>query len=133
RDKIGLMVIGNNCPRTEAANDYQVYAPNVFSPNGDGINDRFFLQGNDFISVKSLRIFSRWGELVFEAENMPLNEFSLGWDGTFKGEKSGNGVFAWLAEIETANGEVKRVYANVAILKKKTRPGQVAFFISGVN
>jgi hypothetical protein len=43
-----------------------IFVPNVFSPNGDGVNDLFKVEGNTIVSVLSLRIFDRWGGLVYE-------------------------------------------------------------------
>ena len=45
-----------------------IYAPNVFSPNADGLNDRFYLQAKNEILIKTLRIYNRWGAVVFEQE-----------------------------------------------------------------
>ncbi|MCB0520745.1 MAG: gliding motility-associated C-terminal domain-containing protein [Lewinellaceae bacterium] len=83
----------------------RVYAPNAFSPNGDGINDTFFLQGKGTATVGSLKVFSRWGALVFEQYNTPLNDAASGWDGTFKGKTLQPGIFAWVAEVVFLDGE----------------------------
>jgi gliding motility-associated-like protein len=55
-----------------------VLVPNMFSPNGDGMNDLFFVYGNNIREV-ALKIFNRWGEKVFDTENI-----YKGWDGTYK-------------------------------------------------
>ena len=56
-----------------------IYIPNAFSPNNDDINDLFFVQaGKNVQSIKSIRIFSRWGEKVFEIYNVPPNDKSWG-------------------------------------------------------
>lgn len=95
-----------------------VYIPNVFSPNGDGLNDRFTIYGGPAVSqVRDLKIFSRWGSLVFEASNFQVNDESLGWDGTFKGKKMDPAVFAYLAEIEFIDGEVLLFEGDVTILR----------------
>ena len=52
-----------------------VYVPNIFSPNGDGSNDLFWIHGEDNdIMIESLLIYDRWGSLVYEAEDMPVGE-----------------------------------------------------------
>lgn len=66
-----------------------VFLPNAFSPNGDGKND-FFLPRSDFLTKINLVIYSRWGEKVFET-----NELTPGWDGSFKGEKLSPDVFGY--------------------------------------
>lgn len=82
-----------------------VFVPNAFSPNDDGINDRFSIFGGPEVAqVKLFRVFSRWGELVFERRDFAANDESSGWDGKFKGKPLGQGVFAWFAEIEFIDG-----------------------------
>lgn len=75
-------------------NDF-IAAPQAFSPNGDGANDEFFLFYNGSFDWVEFRVFNRWGELVFETNN-----FSEGWDGTYKGElqEEGNYSFYVLAK-----------------------------------
>ena len=79
----------------------QIYIPNVFSPNGDGINDIFYIQTNDRISeVVSFRIFDRWGNVVFEDYHFLPNEPQHGWDGRFKEKIMNPAVFTYLAELK---------------------------------
>jgi hypothetical protein len=54
-----------------------------------------------------LQIFSRWGELVFQKENFPPNDESLGWDGFFKGKKMNSNVFVVVVSVVFKNGEVE--------------------------
>ena len=61
--------------------DLAVYAPNAFTPNGDGLNDFFEVKGLGIKKYK-LQIYSRWGELIYESENLEDQ-----WDGTFNGKK----------------------------------------------
>jgi gliding motility-associated-like protein len=98
--------------------DYPVYFPSGFSPNGDGANDYYtVLRGPAVNQVLSLRVFDRWGELIYEGENLPLNVESAGWDGTFKGEKMDSGVFVYLAEIQFIDGEVAQYQGDVSLLR----------------
>ncbi|GAB4494034.1 MAG: hypothetical protein OHK0019_19330 [Saprospiraceae bacterium] len=85
----------------------QIYAPNIFSPNEDGINDFFILFSDpeDFSHIESLQIYDRWGGLMFEGRTLALNNEQQGWDGTWRGMKMPPGVYTWLAEIKLANGD----------------------------
>ena len=77
-----------------------VYIPNAFSPNGDGINDLFNVFGGaEVLQVKSFKVFDRWGEHVFALRNFPPNNPGIGWDGSFKGKEMQGAVFAWTAEV----------------------------------
>ncbi len=83
-----------------------LYVPNVFSPNGDGLNDFWTLYAG--VSVKtlnSLQIFDRWGELLYFLEApVAVNEWP-GWDGNARGEPMNPGVFVYYLEVELVNGE----------------------------
>lgn len=76
-----------------------VFAPNVFSPNGDNINDYFYIQGDEGAVVKHLSVFNRWGELLYQTQEVPVNQPTEGWDGSFQGEKMIPGVYIFYAEI----------------------------------
>ncbi len=74
----------------------EVYVPNAFSPNGDGINDRLTVYGNEDVKmIDYYRLFNRWGELVFEQKNIPPNDPLYGWDGIFKSEPANPAVFVY--------------------------------------
>jgi len=78
----------------------KVFIPNVFSPNDDNINDVFYLQANDFaIEVEYLIVADRWGDVVFEKHNFPINDPGFGWDGTLDGKKMFPAVYTYLARI----------------------------------
>ncbi len=95
-----------------------VHIPNIFSPNGDGINDLFTIYGGFAArEIKSLRVFSRWGELIFETRNIPLNDERLGWDGTFNGVRLSSGVFAYFAEVEFLDSEILIFEGDVTLVK----------------
>ncbi len=95
-----------------------IYIPNVFSPNGDGLNDYFTVYGGPAArSIRTLKIFARWGNLVYEGYNLPLNDESSGWDGFFKGKLMDPSVFAYLAEVEFIDGVVVLYEGDVTILR----------------
>ncbi len=95
-----------------------VYIPNVFSPNGDGTNDSFYPHGDISARlVTNFKIFDRWGELVYEANNVNLNDPNDSWDGTMKGQSMNPGVFVYLIEIQFVDGFVKLYQGDVSIIK----------------
>ena len=83
-----------------------LYVPNVFSPNGDGLNDRFSVFGGRAVaSVRLLRVYDRWGSLVFEGRDLPPDG-SSGWDGrSAAGGDCPPGIYVWRYEAALANGE----------------------------
>ena len=85
----------------------EIYAPNIFSPNGDGNNDVFWVQGEDEdVMIESLLIYDRWGNKIYEAEDMVVGESSRGWDGTYNGSTVNPGVYVYTLEIRTATGDI---------------------------
>ncbi len=108
KDKITIFVICNNA---------NVFIPNTFSPNGDGMNDQFYIRGTGLFTIKTLRIFNRWGQVVFEKSNVRPNESSDGWDGTFKGEKLTPDVFVYTVDVICDNNAPLRFQGNVALIK----------------
>ena len=95
-----------------------VYFPNAFSPNDDGINDLFFIGAGKAVSkIISLEIYSRWGEQIFNENNISINDPSVGWNGKFKGEKMDSGVFLWVAEIEFIDGEIIEYTGDLVLME----------------
>ena len=74
-------------------NNESVFVPNTFTPNDDGVNDIFYPRGNGIKSVKHLRVYNRWGQLIFERLNFNTDDRNAGWDGTFKGQKLSPDVY----------------------------------------
>jgi gliding motility-associated-like protein len=93
-----------------------LFIPNSFTPNNDGTNDVFYPRGKGLDKVKSLRIFNRWGQIVFEKKDFPVNDASQGWNGSFKGTRPVAGVYIYQAEVYCENGEIIRLDGNVALI-----------------
>lgn len=95
-----------------------VFLPNVFSPNGDGINDVFVPEGgNDVQQVVEFKVFDRYGALLYEANNFSPGDAAFGWDGRFKERPLGSGVFVWFAKIRFIDGVEELYRGDVTILR----------------
>ncbi|MBK7344294.1 MAG: gliding motility-associated C-terminal domain-containing protein [Saprospiraceae bacterium] len=71
-----------------------IYIPNSFSPNDDGINDWFTVFSNEEgVVVRNLAIYDRWGNALFSQADLPVNDPSAGWNGTYRNEKMDPGVY----------------------------------------
>ena len=67
------------------------YLPNAFTPNGDGLNDKFAaVQKYDYINKYHISIYNRWGQMIFET-----NDINSGWDGTYKGHPCMLGTYVY--------------------------------------
>ncbi len=98
-------------------NGSNVFIPNTFSPNGDGANDVFYIRGKGLFGVKVMKIFNRWGELVFEKTNFTPNDAALGWDGMFKGNKLTPDVYVYFVEVTCDNSIILKYQGNVTLLR----------------
>jgi gliding motility-associated-like protein len=94
-----------------------LFIPNTFSPNGDGINDMFYPRGTGVYLIKSLRIYNRWGEIVFEKLNFNVNDASAGWNGLYKGQKLSPDVFVYTCEVVCENNEVLLSTGDVTLIR----------------
>jgi gliding motility-associated-like protein len=94
-----------------------IFIPNTFSPNADGTNDLFYPRGSGVFSIKSMKVFSRWGEVVFEQNNFNANDVSKAWNGTFKGSKLNPDVYVYIVEVLCDNNEAIVFKGNVALIK----------------
>ncbi|MEL6986993.1 MAG: gliding motility-associated C-terminal domain-containing protein [Bacteroidota bacterium] len=82
----------------------RVFGPNAFSPNGDNINDLFFLQSDRNDPILKIQIFDRWGGLMYEARDILLNDQAPGWDGRVGNKLANIGVYVWVAEVAFLDG-----------------------------
>ena len=96
----------------------QLFVPNTFTPNGDGLNDYFFPRGEGGIKIiKVFRVFDRWGEIVFEKKDMQVNAEFNGWDGTYHGRKLAPDVYVYVMQTDCDNGESLMWKGDVTLLK----------------
>ncbi len=119
-----LTVEDNGCSDSDAltifvSKERDVFVPNVFSPNGDLINDRFTIFGNEehVTNIKSFLIFNRWGEEVFKGLNLPPNDPNSGWDGTYRDQPLNPAVFTWFIEVEFIDGSIELYEGDVSLVK----------------
>ncbi len=97
--------------------DRNVYIPNVISPNGDGVNDRFIVFADKNVrEIKTMKIFDRWGEEVFEQYDFLPNNPALGWDGKYRGRKSNGNVFVYFVVIEFVDGQKVQFSGDITIV-----------------
>ncbi|MGZ3931328.1 MAG: T9SS type B sorting domain-containing protein, partial [Bacteroidia bacterium] len=87
--------------------DFTMYIPNTFTPNGDGINDQFMPKGMGFRPESfEMLIFDRWGTLIFKT-----NDIYKGWDGTVKGALVQNDVYIYKVKCITGVRGARKEYA----------------------
>lgn len=102
---IYVYVIADEC------NESVVYLPTGFTPNEDGVNDILFIHSN-FITDVYLTIYDRWGEKLFET-----NDVNKGWDGTFKGKALDQGVYGYYMTFKCNNGQESFKKGNITLMR----------------
>ncbi len=107
----------NNCVVNDTAEvfmtdvcNYHLFIPNVFSPNGDGLNDVLYVRGKGFKNF-SFVVFDRWGNKVFESTDK-----EIGWDGKFRGKLVDSGVFVYHIKVEYFDGTKVVKDGNVGVV-----------------
>ncbi|WP_202929055.1 PKD domain-containing protein [Chitinophaga agri] len=81
-----------------------VFLPTAFSPNRDGKNEWFYPKGRGVKEVVSMRMYDRWGSLVFERDHFQINSATAGWDGTWKGQIAPVGTYVYAIETMCEDG-----------------------------
>jgi gliding motility-associated-like protein len=91
-----------------------VKIPNVFSPNGDGVNDTYFPFAKGLVEVTEFKVYNRQGQLLHDDINKP-------WDGNFNGEPQPNGVYVCLISYYSQDPrkekETKYVQVNITLIR----------------
>jgi gliding motility-associated-like protein len=119
-----VKVLNNGgCTSSDAVNvfivckEVNLFMPNTFSPNGDGMNDIYYPRGRGIKLVRSFKIFNRWGEQVFRRDNFNANEVSSAWDGRFKGRELAPDVYVWIIDVVCDNDTIITLKGDVALVR----------------
>jgi len=81
------------------------------------MNDVFYPRGTGLFTVKTFRVFNRWGEIVYERNAFMPNDASAGWNGTFNGKKLNPDVYVYTIEIVCDNNNTLVFKGNVALIQ----------------
>lgn len=95
----------------------KIYVPTGFTPNDDNTNDILFVHGQESAKILNFRIFDRWGEMVFEANDFIPNQISTGWDGNFRGQMMMPEVYVWVLEVEYLDGYKEVLHGQTTLIR----------------
>jgi gliding motility-associated-like protein len=95
----------------------QLFIPNAFTPNGDGQNDVFYPRGTGVKTIKTFRIYNRWGEMLFERMGIDVNDASNAWDGSYRGGTPRPDVYVYIIEAVCETGEPINVKGDVTVIR----------------
>jgi gliding motility-associated-like protein len=95
----------------DSCDDTYLFVPNVFSPDGNGVNDVLFVDGKNIMEL-NLQVYNRWGNLVFQSTSL-----TKGWDGMYQGQPVNQGVFVYMLTGRYKNGEVFEQKGTITVVR----------------
>ncbi|PKP23127.1 MAG: hypothetical protein CVU05_00970 [Bacteroidetes bacterium HGW-Bacteroidetes-21] len=111
QDSLGCFEITGNVYIT-VKEEYSVDLPTVFTPNGDGSNDRVFVRGWGIMKLLEYSIYNRWGERIYFSDDI-----YEGWDGTFNGKKQNADTYTYYVKVQTYSEKVLEKKGNITLLR----------------
>ena len=112
----------SNCSEEVLVNlnaNCELFIPNIFSPNGDGINDKFQIFSNDqsVSIVNTYEIYDRWGSQVYSNSNFDINDINAWWDGRKDGKIFQSGVFVYQIKMTFDDGQTVEKSGSVTLVR----------------
>jgi gliding motility-associated-like protein len=104
--------VGEASVRIQVYKGPDIYCPTGFTPNGDGLNDKFIPFPVGIQELKYFKVFNRWGQVVFSTAK--LND---GWDGTLAGRQEPSGNYVWMAQGVTGGGRVITRKGSIVLIR----------------
>ncbi len=101
--------------RVFVTEDWQIFFPNIFSPNGDGANDHFDFYSFGTTTVE-VSVFNRYGGRVYHNSNQVSGE-GQGWDGTYNGKEAQQGAYVYLVNVVFTNEEERQKTGTITLVR----------------
>ncbi|KXK36416.1 MAG: gliding motility-associated C-terminal domain-containing protein [Saprospiraceae bacterium] len=104
--------------RVEIDNNVKVHIPNIFSPNGDGVNDRLVIFKNKIpAEINRIAIYDRLGNMVYAVDGFDFSQETVEWDGTFHGQPVQQGVYVMLIELTDYAGKRQLISQDLTLIR----------------
>ena len=111
-----IVVTGNACDAADSVmvtwGDCEAFVPTAFTPNQDGLNDKFGVAAGFIARNFSLRVYDRYGHIIFEAEDNATK-----WDGTYKGKAMPGGGYTWIMSYINTRGFKRAMQGSVLLIR----------------
>lgn len=92
--------VTNDSIQVRVFNEYTVFVPSGFSPDGDGVNEKLSPLLAGIKELKSFRVYNRWGQLLYQSSDK-----NAGWNGTFNGKQQLSETYVWVVEAIDQDGK----------------------------
>jgi len=111
---------GNGCVakavmRIVVKDEWQIFLPNIFTPNNDGNNDNFDYEGYGISNV-AVRIFNRYGGEVYYNPSQPKGK-GMGWNGIYNGKEAQQGAYVYLVTVLFTNNEERQKTGTITLVR----------------
>ena len=104
--------------QVRVSRDIGIYAPNIFSPNGDTSNDTWkIIVTKSIASLDRLVLYDRWGNLIYSEESITDINTIQGWDGRYNGTTAEQGVYVYRAEYTALDGITEFIVGDVTLMR----------------
>jgi gliding motility-associated-like protein len=95
-----------------------IFVPNIFHPDENGLNAFFTIYSDESLAeITQLAVYDRWGDLIYERLHLLPNDEKNGWDGTFRGQKIGSGVYVWFATLRFVDGMIWTIKGDITLVR----------------
>lgn len=113
---------GAGCEETdfldvEVDRNTYIWIPNAFSPNGDGLNDYFYMVGRYPYNIESFEIFNRWGQRLFQNKDLAVNDEFAGWNGQSGGQMMTPDVYVYRFVLSFIDGSKLYFSGDVTLIR----------------
>jgi gliding motility-associated-like protein len=95
----------------------KVFVPTGFSPNEDTQNELLITHGQKDVKVHEFRVYDRWGELLYQANDFDLNDPQIGWNGKYRDKDVNPGIYIWTIEVEYIDGVIEFFKGNTTLIR----------------
>ncbi len=95
----------------------ELFIPNTFSPNGDGVNDIFYPRSTASVKIISLKIINRYGAVVFERAGFNTNDINAGWDGDSRGVKLLSDIYLYEISMADTENKTQTIQGDIALIR----------------
>ena len=124
-DRMGCQKVDTVWVSVELDREKEIFIPNAFTPNQDGVNDIFYVRSvnRSVKGIDDFRIFDKYNEKMFDLADLPGAEQAVpenpyyGWDGNFKGSKAEAGPYRFTVAVRYLNGEMRQFTGTVHLIR----------------
>jgi len=99
KNQYGCVASDSMMIRIVGCDPASIFVANIFTPNGDGVNDMLYVRSKALSEIEYFQIFNRWGAMVFQTNNM-----TAGWDGLINGKLAEAGTYVYQVKGKCESG-----------------------------